>query len=511
MTKRFFSLITMIALAIGAWADVITVSSQTLWTFEGTSPNNGIYLHGEVFGVDSEHAASANGTFKGTSTGWSLPSSKVLASSQGCDISNIGNISAESGSGPVGSLAFNYSKAGKLYVVYGATSTTAGTFNIMVNGSSAYQQPMTGVNYSGSLGTRNANYTFTQAEAVVDLTGSGTVYLGGSAPYCIYAILFVPSSSINDDVNTGKADEVYDFQNWVKNVGVTGNPTRVGSDINISGSKKVKLAYYFSSNGKEDLLMDTHGRFAVDAYSEVGYDKNDDSKSALRNKANGAAFRAPNISIRNLKEKDHVTITSGVSVEGKAAVRFLSTNAHLKGIGTTPSADGTTIWENGKTWVMDADGNLDLKLGDTDYQAYIYKITITNRENVSAATFATATDNENHLVIIGGTTDEGTAKTYYTLDGTEPTTSSTEINGASVILTDLAASCTVKTLTVGSTGKTAYGRYNFIYVNTIPSASVAIDFEKAKANNEELIFADDAITVGWSTGTDSGSKKNFIN
>lgn len=319
----------------------------------------------------------------------------------------------------------------------------------------------------------------------------------------------VSGITINDDVDTGKEDETYDFQTWVKGVGATGDPTRLSSDITISGNNKVKLVYYFAANGKEDQLMDVHSRFAVDAYSEVGYDKNDDSKSALRNKANGAAFRAPNISIRNLKEKDHVTITSGVSVEGKAAVRFLSTNAHLKGIGTTPSADGTTIWENGKTWVMDADGNLDLKLGDTDYQAYIYKITITNRENVSAATFATATDNENHLVIIGGTTDEGTAKTYYTLDGTEPTTSSTEINGASVILTDLAASCTVKTLTVGSTGKTAYGRYNFIYVNTIPSASVAIDFEKAKANNEELIFADDAITVGWSTGTDSGSKKEF--
>ena len=228
MTKRLFSLITMIALAIGAWADVITVSSQTLWTFEETtSPNNGIYLHG-TFDIDSEHVASANGTFAGTATNWSLTSSKVLTNSQGCDISNIGNIGADSESGPAGSLAFNYSKAGKLYVVYGATSTTAGTFNIMVNGNSAYQAPMVGVDYTGPLGTRNANFTFTQAEASVDLSGSGTVYLGGSASYCIYAILFVPSESPAVEKS---ASVVYDFA-AMESITLTNN----GKDIKFSGN-----------------------------------------------------------------------------------------------------------------------------------------------------------------------------------------------------------------------------------------------------------------------------------
>ena len=59
MTKRFISIVAMIALAIGAWADEAKVSSQKVWTFGDYVPQtnavyayNDIYLHGgAVFGM----------------------------------------------------------------------------------------------------------------------------------------------------------------------------------------------------------------------------------------------------------------------------------------------------------------------------------------------------------------------------------------------------------------------------------------------------------------------------
>ena len=279
---------------------------------------------------------------------------------------------------------------------------------------------------------------------------------------------------INDDANTGKDDDIYDFQTWVTEMGAKGTLTRGGSDITVEGSNKVKQIQNIYASGKENNFMETHGRFAINANADVGYDKNDETKRGLRTNGDG---RTAYFSILNLKSGDNITINNGVTVEGKSALRFVSTNAHKKGSTTTPSgdADNRTVWTSGDTWVMDADGRLDLMLGDADCMAYIYSIRISNRENVAAATFAKDADDDNKLIITAGTTDVETATTYYTLDGTEPTTSSTAITSSPLTLA-LTQNTTLITLTVGSTGKTARGYYQFTYTDTTPTAAKTFDF-----------------------------------
>ena len=211
MMKRFFLIAIMAVACLGAWADG-EVSTKTLWTFgnyAGQSAKvynlNNLYLHSSEtssaftdFAAVTEHAKTLSGTFTWP-TQWEA--TKILESAKGCDLSALGNIDAASTSGADGSLAFNYSKSGKLYIVYGATTTTDGTFNVMqkTTGETSYtfvyNGTMPGIVYTGELNapTRGtSDYTYTQQEAVVSLSGSGTVYLGGSQPYCIYAILYLP-------------------------------------------------------------------------------------------------------------------------------------------------------------------------------------------------------------------------------------------------------------------------------------------------------------------------------
>lgn len=206
MKTRVFSTVVMLAVAMATWADNV-IASQTKWTFNDYSIQSGtvyeyqnLYLHGgSVFSTDDAHVASTSGTFSGTSESWSA--TKVLVSNHGFDMSAVGNIGADSNDAPAGSLAFSHSGSGMLYVVYGAASTTDGKFTVAhkKTAETAYttlaEQNVPGIAYSGSLGApqrAGSTYQFTQQQAKVALSGSGTVYLGSSQAYCVYAILFVP-------------------------------------------------------------------------------------------------------------------------------------------------------------------------------------------------------------------------------------------------------------------------------------------------------------------------------
>ena len=225
MTKRLYLLATICLLAASALAgDVIT--SQKLWTFDGYSPKTGIdnqggfYLHSSetatAFGIDAEHVETTSGTFTESPTTWSISNVLTCKAADSNALLNMGNIEADAPDGPEGALAFNFSGAGTLYVVYGATSDEDGTFYILqresesTSFSTIYQQKMTGTAYNGVFGTRTSENPYTLVEAKVGLAEAGTVFIGGDKPYCIYAIFFEKESVVStakswsfNDLTTG--------------------------------------------------------------------------------------------------------------------------------------------------------------------------------------------------------------------------------------------------------------------------------------------------------------------
>ena len=362
MTKRLFSLVTLITFAMAALADNVTITSNQAITFnDATSPNQGVYLHAgtATFSVDGTHVEYTSGMFSGTSTGWTL--SKVLTCSAGCSLPTIGNISADSESGPDGTLAFNYSRAGTLHIVYGATSVTAGKFYIMQKGSEAdaytsfYGEDMAGIPYSGPFGTRTADYYFTKAEeAVVSLTGSGTVYFGGTAPYCIYAILYVPEEI--------PIYGTYDFQGWASNTeNITGNTTAtIGLDAN-----NVMTGVFTGDNVVEGKTMTLNDAFTLIVASgkNVSLRKNStDNTGLFAQSGHSATF-----SINGLKAGDWFTIK-------KNSAGFLtfsgSNNVHKYGSSTVSEGDAI---ESETKYIIEQTGTVNMTFGGSA-NSYIYSI-----------------------------------------------------------------------------------------------------------------------------------------
>ena len=267
MTKRILSLAITICLAtIGAWAaDVVSVDKQTLWTFgdyagQSTSVYNysgsGVFLHSsqtassyQDFSVDTDHVFYTGGTFSGTDVAWSATS--VLATAKGVDNSllSLGMVDAASPEGPSTSLAFNFAGGGTLHVVYGSASEHDGTFYIRQRNSeeatftTVYEKSMEGTGYTGPLAMpkhqTTSSYSFTMAEAVISFDEACTVYLGGSQPYCIYAILFEPTTAVT-----------FDFPQIYKN--------NTGYELTF-GEEQLKLYYYKRTDDTSG--QDSNGNF----------------------------------------------------------------------------------------------------------------------------------------------------------------------------------------------------------------------------------------------------------
>lgn len=212
--------------AIVALADDVTVvSRQTQWTFdsyEGQTTKvcnydgSGLFLHSSQtdleykdFCLDAVHVASTEGTFAGTTVAWAATSVLVAQKGAGSSFLSLGNVDAASEDGAETTLAFNAGAPGTLYVVYGATSEDDGYFYIRHRQDGAttfttiYEQEMQGTRYTGPLASPRrktaSGYLFTEVEAAVAITEAGTVYMGGSLPYCIYAVLFVPETALTID------------------------------------------------------------------------------------------------------------------------------------------------------------------------------------------------------------------------------------------------------------------------------------------------------------------------
>lgn len=207
MTKRFVTLaLTMLVTAM-AWADIVTVSTEILWTFPSTmsiptgadGPQvfeyNGLYIHQkaksdnsgyEGFSLNSGRSYT-NGSFS-DGTEWS--SDRSLVSSSGRTIEfNSNDVDAIS---PTYTLSLQTTVAGTLYVIGGNGNTNAKKLNVSFK--SAIDNKYNVVGFAEMAAKSNDNnWKYEPYEAKATLERAGVFYIAGEAAYNIYAIRFVPS------------------------------------------------------------------------------------------------------------------------------------------------------------------------------------------------------------------------------------------------------------------------------------------------------------------------------
>lgn len=152
------------------------------------------------------------------------------------------------------------------------------------------------------------------------------------------------------------------------------------------------------------------------------------------------------MSVKGLLEGDVVSFTVY-----NGSLTLLSDNVEGKSVNETVFS-GSKNKAVTTTVTMSADGNLDLLGANCGIQKVVIESTA---ETVTAPAIAiTKVSGKDRVVAITpGTSSESsnTAKTYYTLDGTDPTTSSTEYTEALTISEE----ATVKAITISSSGKTS--------------------------------------------------------
>lgn len=147
----------------------------------------------------------------------------------------------------------------------------------------------------------------------------------------------------------------------------------------------------------------------------------------------GTAVTSFNISILSLNKGDKVTITysiqSGKNVPGKDAQLYVCSSDILSTDGTTDKAlAAETVVASGTTYTVLANGNLDMY--DTNNNMAIQSIKIESdkvEESIETPVISVVGANAgNRIVSINAKeTNSGNATTtYYTLDGSDPTTSS---------------------------------------------------------------------------------------
>lgn len=236
-----FALCAMAMLPLGAWAaDVTQINSYTLWTFanysgqttkvynytDGGTDGTGIFLHSTQtesegsytyvdFGTNSGRASATSGTF---TNGLEWSASKILTCRRGVTTGDgyfdgLGNIGPSNDtSGANASLAFKTTVPGKLYVIYGNTSITAGKFYIKFNAGGS------GIKFANLIDPVNMDartdedgYKYTLQESVATVSSAGTIYMGADVAYCIYAVMFIPTATYDETTANTISNGTYEI------------------------------------------------------------------------------------------------------------------------------------------------------------------------------------------------------------------------------------------------------------------------------------------------------------
>ena len=495
------------------------VSEQTMWTFDEYTRSydklvnyNDLFLHrGKLFTTDDSHLAATKGTFEGTEEAWEV--SKALVVSQAADLSALGTITAASNEGPEASIAFNNKVAGTLYMVYGAASSNDGKFAIVHRATEATafttlkEADMEGIPYVGPLSVPRRigqNVNFSLAQVAVELPAAGTVYLGGTQSYCLYAMLFKPALAEQPTVTLkglteDKTKSVYTLSYNSKDVlhykmgadgeEVTPEVATAGTyDLEVSTSGILKAwatrehattsdtttvevfvptpaieingIYDFKTMKQDiDFMPITFESEAAATIGETAVYAPDimtaqtfngrfafasDYKKWRFRKNNGIMIdknKEATLAILNLKKDDTFRI-------------FLNGITTAVNMTTDVITDAEIV--SGTTYTAAQDGHLLLKVGVTTdgKNTYIEKVCIAEEELVTAPSLTLKVNSEDVSTQVtirqGSSSFDKVVTTYYTLDGTDPTTESTAISKTTNVT--MKQSCTVKAVTISETG-----------------------------------------------------------
>ena len=278
--------------------------------------------------------------------------------------------------------------------------------------------------------------------------------------------------------------ETYDFGSFITANG-TANLTTSGDGIAQSGtSVKVGTVKVIDNLTASGQTLDLKGRFAVD------YQYNAGSQIRFMWRSSGNAYQhglagqwngngtadaqgAARFSVLNLKANDKITFTYSIQ-SGRAANPY-TCKANAISAGASPVGVDVAL-ASGTQYTMAADGNLDLYFTNNNFAISKIVIVTTGSETVTAPSFAlTGAYNKTRKVTISaGVSDAGNdVTTYYTTDGSEPTSSSpNSFTTASKEITvgesaDAESTVTVKAISVSSASAESAVASSDVTVGTI--------------------------------------------
>ncbi len=255
----------------------------------------------------------------------------------------------------------------------------------------------------------------------------------------VAAGLIVGSANAWADV---ELTETYDFASFITTNGA-GNLTTSGDGIAQSGtSAKVGTVKVINNLTVNAQTLDLKGRFAVDYQYNAGSEIRFMWRTSTNNYQHGLAGNwnnkgtadpqgAARFSVLNLKAGDKITFTY-YKQTGKAADPYTCSASQLTGVAVDAALT------SGTEYTVAADGNVDLYFTNNNFAIASIVIKTTGTENVSTPSINVtgASSKGRKVTITAGTSDAGNdVTTYYTIDGSTPTTSSSSFTTASKEIT----------------------------------------------------------------------------
>ncbi|MCI6509723.1 MAG: chitobiase/beta-hexosaminidase C-terminal domain-containing protein [Prevotella sp.] len=230
------------------------------------------------------------------------------------------------------------------------------------------------------------------------------------------------------------AVETYDFAEFV--AGGVPDLTLTSTEVIQAGTNAKTLYVVGNQTNKNGTTTLSLNRIALCSHSKSNFNMKwvwrSSSSNAYQNglggswNGKGSAVTSFNISILKLYQGDKVTITYAIR-SGKSAQPHVCSSGVLTGL------DAGAIIASKTTYTVAKDGNLDMYV--TDNNMAIQKIVIESdkvAESIeSPAISVVGAYNGARIVKIASkkTNEENPTTTYYTLDGTDPTTSSAVYSG----------------------------------------------------------------------------------